>query len=72
MMQVIYPLEVIRRRMQVSSTKTVGNATGLFSFIKLLTVKELFAGLTATYLKVIPAAAISLLARDAILGRLQK
>ena len=33
--------------------------------------RGLYAGLHATYLKVVPAAALSLLVRDACLGRLQ-
>ena len=35
-------------------------------------VQSIYAGLTASYLKVIPAAAISLLVRDACLGRLEE
>lgn len=35
------------------------------------TQRKLFAGITATYLKVMPSAAISLLVRDALLGRLE-
>ena len=42
------------------------------SFLRNLTYRQLFSGLTATYLKVVPAAAISLLVRDAVLGRLKK
>ena len=34
--------------------------------------RGLYAGLTPTYAKVVPAAALSLLVRDACLGRLQK
>ena len=40
------------------------------NFFKGLSIRNLFPGLTATYLKVIPSAAISLLVRDAVLGRL--
>jgi solute carrier family 25 phosphate transporter 23/24/25/41 len=61
---VIYPLDVVRRRLQVN--------TGSMSMIRNLTVRQLFAGLLPTYLKVMPSAAISLLVRDAILGRLKK
>ena len=42
----------------------------LVNFFKGLHVRNLFPGLTATYLKVMPSAAISLLVRDAVLGRL--
>lgn len=70
-MQVIYPFEVIRRRMQLYDATASKGQTSL-SFFKNLTYRQLFSGVTATYLKVVPAAAISLLARDAILGRLKK
>ena len=64
--------------MQVQSLqlKTAGQGTAkdqalsMFKFFKGLHVRNLFPGLTATYLKVIPSAAISLLVRDAVLGRL--
>ncbi len=68
-LQGVYPLDVIRRRMQVQQ----GTEYKKFSLlIRTLTLQELFYGLSATYLKVMPAAAISLLVRDAILGRLNK
>ena len=80
--QVIYPLDVIRRWMQVgqnpanlagsgraavAATKSTG---GLVYHLRSLSPRQLYAGLTATYMKVMPAAAISLVCRDAILGRL--
>ena len=34
-------------------------------------ISRLYAGITAAYLKVVPSAALSLLVRDAILGRLK-
>ena len=34
-------------------------------------LKELFSGLSVTYLKIMPSVAISLLVRDALLGRLK-
>ena len=34
-------------------------------------IPRLYAGITAAYLKVVPSAALSLLVRDAILGRLK-
>lgn len=45
---------------------------GAWSLWKSLSPRQLFSGLSATYLKVMPAAAVSLLVRDAILGRLKK
>ena len=53
--------------MQVHNLKTHA-----WALLKSMPFRELFAGLTATYLKVMPAAAISLLVRDALLGRLQR
>ena len=47
-------------------------SASLWTLAKTTAFRELFAGLTATYLKVMPAAAISLLVRDAMLGRLKK
>ncbi len=41
------------------------------SLIKVGGIPRLYAGLTAAYLKVVPSAALSLLVRDALLGRLK-
>jgi hypothetical protein len=65
----IYPLDVIRRRLQLGSD---GVQSGFVRMLRTLSLKELFGGLSATYLKVIPAAAISLLIRDSLLGRLNR
>lgn len=69
--QVVHPLDVIRRRIQVergapaqhflSALRDLWNTGG---------VRSIYAGLSASYLKVIPAAASSLLVRDFLLGRL--
>ena len=73
LLQTVYPLEVVRRRMQVAKAEPAGGGSlGLLSLFKTLGYKELFGGLSATYMKVIPAAAISLLTRDSLLGRLSK
>ena len=69
-LQAVYPLEVIRRRMQLHSANTAKGQTVLSIFTK-LTYRQLFSGLVPTYVKVVPAAAISLLVRDAVLGRLK-
>lgn len=69
-LQAVYPLEVIRRRMQLHSATSVKGQTSLSTFKK-LTYRQLFSGLVPTYVKVVPAAAISLLVRDAVLGRLK-
>lgn len=57
--------------MQVAKSEP-GTKMSLLSLLKRLGYKELFGGLSATYIKVIPAASISLLTRDALLGRLSK
>lgn len=69
-LQAIYPIDVVRRRIQVQKSENV--QYGVFGMLKNLSYKQLFSGLSATYLKVIPAAAISLLIRDALLGRLSR
>ena len=60
--------------MQVDKTSKTVTETSL-SALKVLWKKggvpRLYAGLTASYLKVMPAAATSLLVRDALLGRLK-
>lgn len=67
-------MEVVRRRMQVAKSEQAVGAvkSGMLLLLKKLSYKELFGGLSATYMKVIPAASISLLTRDALLGRLNK
>lgn len=64
----VHPLDVVRRQMQVSTSSS--------SLLEMLTrlwrqggVPRFFAGITPAYLKVVPAASISLLVRDAILGK---
>ena len=49
-----------------------GSDAGFLQMLRTLSIRELFSGLAATYLKVMPAAAISLLVRDAVLGRLKR
>ena len=51
---------------------TSGTKTSVLSLLKKLSYRELFGGLSATYMKVMPAASVSLLVRDALLGRLSK
>ena len=71
-LQAVYPLDVARRRMQIIKETPSGTSMGLRSLLRTLTYKELFSGITITYLKVMPAGAISLLVRDYLLGRLKK
>lgn len=74
----VYPLEVIRRRVQTSSLEETGRAGTGFMLRSLRTLRAqggahaLFAGLSTTYLKVMPNVAIGLVVRDAVLGRLSK
>ena len=72
--QSVYPLEVVRRRLQVgvltpSDSVRTESAWRVF---RSLTLRQLFSGLTATCLKVVPSAAISVLIRDTILGKLKR
>ena len=71
-LQAVYPLDVARRRMQISKAEPSRTNMGLHSLLRTLTYRELFSGITVTYLKVMPAGAISLLVRDYLLGRLKK
>lgn len=66
----VYPLDVIRRRLQVQQSGL--QRTSASTLLRSLSAQQLFSGLSATYLKVMPAAAISLLVRDALLGRLSQ
>jgi len=56
----------------VDSMDSRQRAASLWTLAKTTAFRELFAGLIATYLKVMPAAANSLLVRDITLGRLKK
>jgi len=73
----VHPLDVVRRTMQVDSkTNTVqSRMQSSIEVTKTLLrtggISRLYAGITAAYLKVVPSAALSLLVRDAILGRLK-
>ncbi|XP_065839630.1 uncharacterized protein [Oscarella lobularis] len=68
---IVYPLDVLRRRMQVnrdsSEKTTLQVARGIAARHG---IRGFYPGLAATYAKVVPAAAVSLLVRDAFLGRL--
>ena len=77
LLQAVHPLDVVRRTMQVDSkTNTVqSRMQSSIEVTKTLLrtggISRLYAGITAAYLKVVPSAALSLLVRDAILGRLK-
>ena len=73
--QTIHPLDVVRRQMQISrSDKGIAKSplSAVTHLFKSGGISRVFAGLTASYLKVIPAAGSSLLVRDALLGRFKK
>lgn len=60
--------------MQVSRSSDTMMKSSLSALRHLITtggVQRIYAGLLVAYLKVIPAAASSLLVRDALLGRLE-
>lgn len=78
----IHPLDLVRRRMQVDITSTSANRasngasrqigrTKLLSVLRSTGFVGMFGGLTPALLKIMPAASISLIVRDAILGRLK-
>lgn len=64
----MYPLDVIRRQMQVHSVLSNPWTVAKDLFVK----NKLFVGLVPTYMKVIPSVAVSLIVRDALLGRLKR
>ncbi|XP_032236106.1 mitochondrial adenine nucleotide transporter ADNT1 [Nematostella vectensis] len=72
---VVHPLDVVRRQMQVDRGRSGSITQTSLSALKILWKqggpRRIYAGLTASYLKVMPAAATSLLVRDALLGRLK-
>lgn len=71
---IVYPLDVIRRRIQVQGVQSTWARLYTFPALQQVVRQEgyrgLFAGLGPTYAKVAPAVACSLVVRDAILGRL--
>lgn len=67
-------MDVVRRRMQVRRQSGGVKRTFVVALRELYSsggLPKVYAGLTAAYLKVIPAAATSLLVRDFLLGRLE-
>lgn len=70
---VVHPLDVVRRQMQVNRGALNITKSSLSAIRQLWIaggVPRVYAGLTAAYLKAMPAASMSLLVRDALLGRL--
>ena len=59
------------RQASILSTKMKSSLSVTKTLLRNGGVPRLYAGLTAAYLKVVPSAAISLLVRDAVLGRLK-
>ncbi|KAH7286558.1 hypothetical protein KP509_32G012600 [Ceratopteris richardii] len=66
-----YPLDVVRRQMQVqavgfSNQKYKGTLDGLVAITKAHGVKQLFAGLSINYIKLVPSVAIGFAAYDIV------
>jgi solute carrier family 25 protein 16 len=74
---VTYPLDVVRRQMQVQSENALvgaqykGTLDGLICIAQRQGWKQLFAGLGINYLKLVPSAAIGFAAYDSIKGYLR-
>ena len=77
----VYPLDVIRRRMQIGDQSVLGPRSdvvahrtwfALRNVVQLHGFRSLFAGIMPTYLKVIPSVAVSVTVRDILLGRLEQ
>lgn len=72
-----YPLDVVRRQMQVQSENALvgaqykGTLDGLISIARGQGWKQLFAGLGVNYMKLVPSAAIGFAAYDSLKSTLQ-
>ncbi|KAL1547742.1 Mitochondrial carrier protein CoAc2 [Salvia divinorum] len=72
-----YPLDVVRRQMQVQrliifdSSPTKGTAESLVSIVRLQGWKQLFSGLSINYLKVVPSVAIGFTVYDVMKASLR-
>lgn len=77
---VVFPLDVLRRRLQLGIGTTRGNSSGTEGRLQAMHnavrvgggVRGLYTGLSPTFMKVAPAVALSVTVRDAVLGRLNK
>ena len=78
---VVYPLDVVRRRIQLDKIPTnnqspAGAGVRLYTWLALRSVAKadgfrgLYAGIVPTMMKVAPAVAVSVVCRDYVLGRL--
>lgn len=70
---IVHPIDTVRRRMQVlSHNRKMSSVSQTVSHVvRRSGVRGLYAGLAATYVKVVPSVAVALCVRDAVLGRLQ-
>ena len=71
---VMYPLDIVRRQMQISHGPAEGRRSTISMIRQLYAsggVPCLYSGLSVAYMKVMPAASISLLVRDFLMGRLE-
>ena len=69
---ITYPLDVIRRQMQISDTVTIPTKQAIKEIFVTEGYRGLFRGLIPATIKVVPAVAISMLVRDACLFQLNK
>ena len=81
---VVYPLDVIRRRVQMKTFKPAidssprGVGIELSTWLKLQRlirfnggIRGLYAGIVPSFLKCVPAVSVSVLCRDVVLGKLE-
>ena len=66
----VYPLDLLRRRVQLGITANKSVISHYTWLSKEGGLRSLYAGLIPTYAKVIPAVAVSVTVRDAVLGRI--
>ena len=71
---IIHPIDVIRRNIQIEKIGS-NDLNSYQMFRKLLNeggISRLYSGLTAAWMRAMPAAAATLVVRDAVLGRIDK
>ena len=75
---VVYPLDVLRRRMQLTSTEASSNVVqdttwlAMRNIVRKEGVRSLFNGILPTYLKVIPAVVIAMTTTKTLISQSKK